>query len=100
MKYLTLSAEYTQSALRDDFAGPVVPEEVGLPWELGERIRDWTERYRVIIPLDESKRAEAAIADLIASLDQEGLVLASDISVALEGVKVRYFSEGHLRYIQ
>ncbi len=57
MRYLVLAAEYTQSALRDEQVGHVVPEEVGLPWELGDRIRDWNERYRGIIPLGPDKRA-------------------------------------------
>lgn len=99
MRYLTLSADYTQSALRDDTLGHVVPEEIGLPWELGDKIRNWSDRYRSVIPLSPDKRAEAGTAELIASLDEEGLSLATGIVDVLEDVKVRYFSEGLLRYV-
>lgn len=34
MRYLVLAAEYTQSALRDEYVGHVTPEEIGLSWEL------------------------------------------------------------------
>ena len=51
MRYVTLAAHYTQSALRDDSAGTVVPEEVGLSEDLGDRIRDWNVRYRTVMPL-------------------------------------------------
>lgn len=99
MRYLTLAADYTQPAVRDDYVGPVVPEEVGLSDELGDRIRDWNARYREIIPLDEKQRAVNPAAELIEALDQEGLALVKDITAALPEWKVRYFSEGHLRYI-
>lgn len=99
MRYLVLAAEYTQSALRDEDVGHVVPEEVGLSWELGDRIRDWNERYRRVIPLGPEKRAEPETAELIATLDKEGLALAAEIADALEDTKVRYYSEGHLRYL-
>jgi len=98
MRYLTLAADYTQSALRDDYIGTVVPEEVGLPGDLGDRIRDWNARYRAVIPLDESQRAQRLVAELIEALDDEGISLVNDIAEALSEVKVRYFSEGHLRY--
>lgn len=100
MRYLVFAAEYTQSALRDEHVGHVVPEEVGLSWELGVRIRDWNERYRRVIPLGPEKRREPETAELIASLDDEGLALAAEIADALEDTKVRYYSEGHLRYVQ
>lgn len=99
MRYLVLAAEYTQSALRDENVGHVVPEEVGLSWELGGRIRDWNERYRRVIPLDPEKRTESETAELIATLDAEGLALTAEIADALGDAKVRYYSEGHLRYV-
>jgi len=100
MRYLTLMAEYTQSALRDDFLGPVTPEEVGLSWALGDRIRDWNERYRFVVPLGPDKRTMSATANLIASLDEEGLSLVEEIASVLSDAKVRYYSEGHLRYLR
>lgn len=99
MRYLILSADYTQSALRDEHVGHVVPEEVGLPWALGDQIRDWNERYRRVIPLGPEERAESETAALIVSLDEEGLALAAEIADVLADAKVRYFSEGLLRYV-
>ncbi|HVE95051.1 MAG TPA: hypothetical protein VNB24_09035 [Acidimicrobiales bacterium] len=99
MRYLTLAADYTQSALRDDLLGTVVPEEVGLSEALGDSIRDWSARYRAIIPLDEGERAQSPAAELIRSLDEEGLSLATQIAAAHPAFKVRYYSEGLLRYV-
>lgn len=99
MRYLTLAADYTQSALRDDFVGTVVPEEVGLTESLGGRIRDWNGRYKAIIPLDETERESSPTAELIDALDEEGLLLVNAIEAELSDSKVRYFSEGRLRYV-
>ncbi|MDZ7679297.1 MAG: hypothetical protein U5K29_12190 [Acidimicrobiales bacterium] len=99
MRYLTLAADYTQSALRDDFVGTVVPEEVGLTENLGDRIRDWNARYKAIIPLDEAERGSSPTAELIDALDTEGLLLARAIEAQMSDAKVRYFSEGRLRYV-
>lgn len=99
MRYLTLAADYTQSALRDDFVGTVVPEEVGLTEGLGDRIREWNGKYKAIIPLDEAERGSGPTAELIKELDEEGLLLVDAIEAELSDTKVRYFSEGRLRYI-
>lgn len=99
MRYLVLAAEYTQSALRDEHIGHVIPEEIGLSWELGDRIRRWNERYRRVIPLGPEERAEPKTAELIATLDEEGLALAVEVADVLDNAKVRYYSEGHLRYV-
>jgi hypothetical protein len=99
MRYLTLAAEYTGSALRDDFAGPVMPEDIGVSHALSDRIRDWNVRYRAIIPLDVPDRAQSPAADLIRTLDEEGLSLVGEIGAAHSEFKIRYFSEGLLRYV-
>jgi hypothetical protein len=99
LRYLTLAAEYTGSPLRDDFIGSIVPEEAGLSWDLGDWIRDWNERYREITPLDMKERASGRAAELIVALDDEGRSLVAAISASLEGdAKVRYYSEGLLRF--
>lgn len=99
MRYLTLAADYMQSALRDDFVGTVVPEEVGLTESLGSRIRDWNGRYKAIIPLDGAERESSPTTELIDALDEEGLLLVNAIEAELSDSKVRYFSEGRLRYV-
>lgn len=99
LRYLTLSADYSEPGLRDDFQGPIAPEQIGLPPEIGDQIRNWNDRYQEIILLGPQERAKGSTAQLIDSLDHEGLVLVDAIAAALGDVKVRYFSEGYLRYI-
>lgn len=97
MRYLTIAADYTGSAVRDDFGGPVEPEVLSLPETLCAALRAWNERYREIIPLDTDERAQQAT--LIEELDRRGQELATEIVAALGEAKVRYFSEGHLTYL-
>lgn len=78
---------------------PVVPEAVGLPREIGDRIRGWNARYRVVIPLDAADRAFGLLSDLIDELDEEGVRLAAEIAEELEDAKVRYYSEGRQKYV-
>ncbi len=99
MRYLTLAADYTNSAVRDDFAGSVVPEEVGLSDELGSAIRGWNDRYRSIIPMSADARSTTAARSTISELDQEGIRLALRMLEELPGSKVRYYSEGELGYL-
>lgn len=98
MRYLTLAASYLDSAVTDDFSGPVAPADLGIDDDLAAAIQGWNDRYRVVIPMEARERAAADGASLIASLDAEGLVLAERIAMALaDGSKVQYFSEGLLR---
>ena len=98
MRYLTIGADYTQSCVRDEFAGPVEPELIGASTALCAEIRSWNEEYRRVIPLDEGERRDPEIEALISRLDQRGLRIARAIQESTSDVKVRYFSEGHLRY--
>jgi hypothetical protein len=99
MRYLTLAAEYTGSPLRDDFTGTIVREDVGLSAALRTRIGDWNDRYRVIIPLSTEQRLQVHVAEMIAALDTEGAELVAAVEDALHGAKVRYYSEGLLRFL-
>lgn len=99
MRYLTVAADYTGSALRDDQVGSVVPEEVGLPSPLGVRMCAWNARYRAVMPLGPAERAERLVVELIDELDAEGLSLVTDIVTLRPDFKVRYFSEGLLTYL-
>lgn len=99
MRYLTIAADYTQSCLRDDFEGPIQPESLGLPGDLCSELHAWNEAYRRVIPLDEDERCRAEIASLIRRLDEQGRSLASRVQEAAGEAKVRYFSEGELRYL-
>lgn len=99
MRYLTIAADYTQSSLRDDFEGPIEPETLHLPRALCDELREWNDQYRRIIPLSEEARSPATNADLISRLDEQGQRLAQRVEDALKPeAKVRYYSEGYLRY--
>lgn len=94
MRYLTFRADFIEPGFLDDFRGPIVPEQEGLPSTLCDQIEDWNNRYQAILPLDPQQRAEESVAQLVESLDQEGLSLALTIAEVLGDVRVRYFSEG------
>ena len=67
--------------------------------ELGDRLREWNDRYRPVIPLDLDDRTSGPIAELVTTLDLEGLRLTEAVAAELGDVKVRYYSEGRLRYV-
>jgi len=101
VRYLTVAADYTQSSLRDDFEGPVEPEALDLPKALCDELRKWNDQYRKVIPLGEEARTRADTAELISRLDEQGQGLAQRVADALKPeAKVRYYSEGHMRYAQ
>lgn len=64
---------------------------------LAAEVLDWNERYQVVVPMDMSARASAA--DLIDELDRQGIDLAARIEDDLNPAKVRYYSEGLMRYV-
>lgn len=100
MRYLTIAADYTQSSVRDDFDGPIEPETLDLPKALCDELREWNDQYRKVIPLGQEARNRATIAELISRLDEQGQGLAERLAAALKPqAKVRYYSEGHLRYL-
>ena len=99
MRYLTVVADYSQSSLHDDFDGPVEPEALHLPQALCDELRSWNDQYRTIIPLGEEARQRTENTELISRLDNQGQGLAQKVADALKPkVKVRYYSEGHMRY--
>ena len=100
MRYLTVAADYMGSAIKDDYIGSLVAEEAGLSATLGERLRSWNTQYRSVIPLSMEERAYGETRSLIEALDQEGLLIVQAIVAELGDVKVRYYSEGLLRYLE
>ncbi len=97
MRYLTLAADYMSSPVRDDFAGPVEPSDLGLPDALVSRLRAWNHRYQTVIPMDGAERKALPNRELIDELDREGLSLCAAITASLGDAKIQYYSEGHLR---
>lgn len=100
MTYFVLAAGYLELSLRDEQMGSVRIDELGLTTTLVGELSCWNERYQTIIPRDVAERSSPSASALIESLDIEGLKLADRIAAALEGeVKVRYYSEGLLKYL-
>ena len=100
MRYLTLAADYTQSCLKNDFEGYIEPETINLPPSLCANLRSWNQAYKHIIPLDMKQRCENKNYKTIERLDVQGKTLAEEIKQAInDSVKIRYFSEGLLRYL-
>ncbi len=98
MQYLILSPNYTGSCIKNEFSGSVDLDQLSLPKELEQEIVAWHEEYKKIIPLDENQRK--SIVDHIEKLDQTGVALAKKIVDSIDGgAKIKYFSEGHLKYI-
>ena len=96
MRYLLVWADYMSTGLRDEYSGPISPEELGLDHELSKKFADWVNRYEGITPLDETERRHRS--DDIRALDEEGLALARAVRKALrEETKVSYYSEGLLK---
>ncbi len=96
MKYLTISPNYTQSCIRDDIEGPIELSCLELPESIVNEIKLWHQRYREIIPLSMDERQK--ISQTIEELDQQGIKIALKIKELLNA-KVKYFSEGKLKYL-
>ena len=98
MRYVLLAADYLEPVLRDENSGEDLLLHLRPREGLAERIATWNEAYQPIIPLEAHARLDAA--DLIDALDRAGLMLAAQVADALgDGSKVRYYSEGRLRYL-
>lgn len=97
MKYLTIMPDYTGSCIKDDFSGePIDLDSMELPEDFLEKILSWQSAYRKIIPLPEEERKK--LFEEIENLDNQGINIARKL-IKLKNVKVRYFSEGKLKYI-
>lgn len=100
LRQIALSADYLGLSLRDRRSGRVSIDELELPADLVAELRGWNDRYQPIILRDAVDWSSGQVADLIASLDREGLALAERIGEALGATfSVRYFSEGHITYL-
>ena len=99
MKYIVLMPDYTGSCIRDEFEGEIAMESLGLPKEIFNEITVWHNAYRKIIPLSEEEREQRI--EEIEKLDAQGLELAKNLKTLVPGgAKVKYFSEGKLKYLQ
>lgn len=98
MRYLVLTADYQVSGIKDEFEGFLSREELDLPEDLWSEIEKWVADYQYIIPLDAKERE--SLKEEIKSLDAKGLELRKKIIEFYKGnVKVKYYSEGLLKYV-
>jgi hypothetical protein len=96
MRYLVLSADYN-SFLRDEFDDNFSIEDLGLSKNLESQLNTWYSKYLPVITMSSDERLRAE--NLIIELDKIGCGLAEAIIKSTENTKVKYYSEGHLRYL-
>ena len=98
MRYLTIIPNYTGSCITEDFKGEVVLSTLDLPIDFIKEIEEWHLRYRKIIPLNEQQRKAQMLE--IEILDVQGIYLSKRLEELIsEETKVKYFSEGKLKYL-
>ena len=98
MRYLTIIPDYTGSCIKDDLTGRIDIEALELPQDFLDEISSWHESYKVIIPLSDEQRASRR--EEIEGLDNQGLELSQRLgNLVLGGAKVKYFSEGLMKYL-
>ena len=97
MRYLTLSADYHGPMIQDG-ERTLTCEELGIGEELCRKLIEWNEKYKKVISLSMEDRNEFAL--YIQNLDSEGISLSRSIVKEMKGeVKIKYYSEGRLKYI-
>ena len=98
MRYLTVSADYDSTGVKDLNEGELDESQLPLDSVLWAKIKKWVSDYQIIIPMDNTERA--ASDELISKLDDQGLEICREILNHLKDVKVEYYSEGRLRKLQ
>lgn len=98
MHYLTISADYISTGIKDDFSGEILKGDLEISDDLWHRLIAWGEDYSSIILMEEKERKKAK--ETIKKLDERGLNLVKEFQKEL-GVefKVRYYSEGIFKYL-
>ncbi|MFW9873667.1 MAG: hypothetical protein ACFFG0_11220 [Candidatus Thorarchaeota archaeon] len=98
MRYIILMPDYTGSCIRDEFGEEIKLESLNLPKRILDEINIWHDAYRKIIPLSMEERTKKI--NEIEKLDVQGLKIAKSLKKLIHGEsKVKYFSEGKLKYI-
>ena len=96
--YLSFMTSYNGTCLVDDYNNESTINDFNLPNKIIEKINDWNEKYSKIIPMSEDDRQ--IHNSEIEELDSEGIKICIDIKNAFsEEIKIRYFSEGKLKYL-
>lgn len=95
MRYITVSADYTSSGVKDLNDGELDRKQLGVSESLWLAIQKWVSDYSPIIMMESEERA--AEFDKIHLLDQRGIEICKQIKTELKDVKVEYYSEGLLK---
>lgn len=94
-RYLTLSADYRSTGIRDDYQGELQQSDLNISDQLWERLATWVKAYEKIIPLSPEERKTRH--EEIQLLDTEGLELVKEFRRELgPEAKISYYSEGLL----
>ena len=102
MRYLTVTADYRSTGIKDDYKDDVILfldfSELPVSKELWDRLQDWVEEYSKIIPLSSEERKSEM--NVINELDKEGIRIAKLFREELghDNCKIKYYSEGLLKY--
>lgn len=98
MRYLTVTANFMGTGLKDKFEGQLNPDELYLTMDLRLEISSWNKAYQPVISMSFDDRHSNA--DLIKSLDDQGLTIARKIKKFLgDDYKIDYYSEGQLMHL-
>ena len=98
MRYLSFMADYKGSCLKDDYDNEIDLGYFGLSKEMLNKIHIWNKKYSQLIPLSEDERS--SFNKEIDILDAEGINICNELKeIIFEEVKIRYFSEGKLKYL-
>lgn len=98
MRYITISADYDSTGIKDLNDGELDKEDLKVSSELWDDLKSWVHKYEPIIQMDKEQRQ--ANIDLINQLDLRGIHLCKRFLTELkEQAKIEYFSEGLLKKI-
>ena len=95
MMYLTLSTD-VNSFLKNDFDSNFNLDELNMSSSLLNELNSWYNDYYPIILIDINERKN--IQTVIEELDKRGILLAQKLMKVNNDIKVRYYSEGLLKY--
>lgn len=97
MKYCVLAADYLDVFLKDEFSGKNALDDLDLDNETKIKLKNWNKDYKKIIPMENEERM--INLNLINKLDKEGIDLSKIIEKQNQ-IKIKYYSEGLLRFLQ
>jgi hypothetical protein len=90
MRNLTLSADWNDFSLFDDYEAALVEADL-IPDELRQRLSEWNGQYRGVISPEDS--GLGSIVASVAALDAVGRALAAELKTVFPDAQLRYASE-------